>query len=275
MSTSKIKNIVIAVLIFINLFFLAVLTISSAGEAAEHHRILDDLRMVFTENGIGLPESLPGSLLSMKTLETERDAFGEASAARAVLGDCSPSGEGGANSVYTGARGTAEFNARGELKIELTEPYTPRGGSAAAVAKRLLRDMGIDAAAPTIHENDEITTAVAVCEYKGVPMFNCSVSFEFNKAGALLRVTGRRPTGIKEAPQDRLRDLPTALLGFLTFTRAGGADCTELISVAAAYRLTVSAFGDGTLSPGWLITTDAGVYFIDALMGEIVTADAP
>ncbi|MDR1065004.1 MAG: hypothetical protein LBL25_01375, partial [Oscillospiraceae bacterium] len=272
MSTSKIKNIVIAVLVFINVFFLSAVLVSRVGEASGRRRVIDDLRTVLENAGVALEDGAIASLESLRPMSTERDAYGEAYLARAVLGDCSPSQDGGANSVYTGERGTAEFNARGEFRIELTEPYAARGG-ARAEAKRLLREMGLDASDPALSVNGDTETASAVCEYKGAPTFNCVVSFEF-EGGLLLRVTGRRPSGVKEAPPGTLRELPTALLEFLAFVRGGGIDCSRILSVEAGYRLTVSAFGDGTLSPGWLVTTDAGGFFINSPTGEIVADDA-
>ncbi|MDR2420897.1 MAG: hypothetical protein LBD49_02165 [Oscillospiraceae bacterium] len=273
MSTSKLKNIVIAGLVFINVFFLAAISLSSIGESSERRGILSDLRTVFESSGIRLAGELPSSSESLRPLSAERDAFGEAAIARAALGECAPSGDGGARALYTGERGAAEFNARGEFKIEFAEPYSPRGDVSSAT-KRLLRDMGIDAAAPALSESGGIVTATSVFLYKGAPAFNCAISFEFED-GRLLRVTGRRPSGIKDAPAASLRSLPTALLGFLTFARGGGTDCSEIASVTAGYRFAVSAFGEGALSPGWLLDTDAGGYFIDASTGEVLSSDAP
>jgi hypothetical protein len=271
MSTAKIKNIVLVVLLFLNVFFLAVAARDSYDRSAARRHTIESLGVIMQNGGIELSEGVLHSLNAPTPQKTSRDAYAEATIARAALGDCAPT-DSGTPSQYVGDGGTATFNARDEFEIRYTNGY----GSAAAteemltVAKKLLRRMKIDASELKAAESGgEKTVYSAVCEYRGIPTFNCVITFTFDGGGRLTGITGRRPSGVSEAAGGALRDLPTSMLGFLKFVLDGGAEVTKITAVTAGYRLNVGAFGTGELIPCWRFDTDAGAFYIDALTGAV------
>ncbi|MDR0838819.1 MAG: hypothetical protein LBN99_04165 [Oscillospiraceae bacterium] len=268
MSTAKIKNLILAALVLINVFFLIDVLWEKIGEAAERRQITENLTAIMEKGGIELHSGAIGEIRGPAAQSTVRDPFGEATIARAVLGDCELV-ESGTRARYESGLGEATFNTRGEFVITARKELAASDGEPARYAKRLLRAMKLDASEPVATGSN---TATAVCEYRGTAVFNCVITFEFDGEG-LVTVSGRRPSGVSEAPDVATRDLPTLLLGFLSLVRDGGADCTSISSVEAGYRLSVGAFGDGSLSPGWRVETDVGAFFLDAVTGAIETAE--
>jgi hypothetical protein len=65
--------------------------------------------------------------------------------------------------------------------------------------------------------------------------------------------------------------MPTALMSFYSAIRTGDLPCAEITGAQACYRVTTGAFGEGNLTPTWRVTTDDGVYYVDAQTIERVT----
>jgi hypothetical protein len=269
MSGSKIKSLVIAALALINVFFLVIFIWDRAGTALVARRTLENIRQIMLENGVTLQSGAVHGNTSLKALRTGRDAADEEAIVRACLGDAQAEDQGGGILRYTGELGSASFNGRGEFVIEYAVPAA--GESLAGTARRLLRTLGIEATAPAAAETDGAQTVSAVCTYKKTMIFNCRVTFEIME-DARLRVTGRRPAGIREGGTGAIADVSTVLMGFLSSVRSGEVSCRVITDVRAGYHLNVGALGDGELAPGWRVTTDAGEYFVNSLTGELAPA---
>ncbi|MDR0905197.1 MAG: hypothetical protein LBN00_03315 [Oscillospiraceae bacterium] len=274
MSTAKIKNIVLVVLLFLNVFFLAVAARDIYENNAARRRTIENFGVIMQNGGIELSDGAMPELTAPKPQKTSRDPYAEATIARAALGDCEPTDSGGTPSQYIGERGTATFNARDEFEIKYTGDYAVAENEAEmlSVAKKLLRRMKIETAEPEISDNGgDITVFAAVCRYRKTPTFNCVITFTFDD-GRLIGIAGRRPSGVSEAAGGAERDLPTSMLGFLQFVLDSGAEVTKITGITAGYRLNVGAFGTGELMPCWRLDTDAGAFYIDALTGAVEAA---
>ncbi|MDR3277985.1 MAG: hypothetical protein LBT12_04360 [Oscillospiraceae bacterium] len=281
MSGSKIKSLVIAALALINVFFLVIFIWGRADTALAARRALENIRQIMLESGVTLQSGAVHGGAALKALRTGRDAAGEEAIARACLGDVSAEDQGGGILRYTSALGSATFNSRGEFVIEYTAPVADRENLASA-ARRWLRTRDMEATAPIAAETvgmqavsavigaetDGTQTVSAVYTYKKTLIFNCRVTFELTDGGRL-RVTGRRPAGIREGGTGAIADVSTVLMGFLSSIRAGEVSCRAITDVRAGYHFNAGALGDGELSPGWRVTTDAGEYFVNSLTGEL------
>ena len=62
--------------------------------------------------------------------------------------------------------------------------------------------------------------------------------------------------------------VPTALMRFLELTREKGHICSELRGLELCYAFSASASGEGSLTPTWLVVTDTGEFYINALTGR-------
>jgi len=272
MSTSKLKNIVLMVLVVLNIFFLALVIRDGVTERTTRRRTIENLATILADNGIVLAAELP-ELAAPSLQRTSRDAYADATLSRAVLGDCEPIDAGGSATIYAGERGAATFNLRGEFLVEFFDGFALRGSETDTVkaVRSLLKKMRVDATQPTVtagaeQQGDE--TITAVCLYRSLPTYNCVITFEFER-GLLVRIIGRRPSGVTEAARTTERGLPTVMLGFLRHVMDTEIDVTKITDVSAGYSLNVGAFGTGELVPVWRIDTDAGEFIIDAMTGEI------
>ena len=61
---------------------------------------------------------------------------------------------------------------------------------------------------------------------------------------------------------------PKALMRFLGLTREKGHICSELRGLELCYAFSASASGEGSLTPAWLIVTDTGEFYINAITGK-------
>ena len=62
--------------------------------------------------------------------------------------------------------------------------------------------------------------------------------------------------------------MPTALKRVLGLTREKGHICSELRGLELCYAFSASASGEGSLTPTWLIVTDTGEFYINAITGK-------
>lgn len=272
MSSSRLKSIIIVVLLLINLFFLTDIVTNNVRLARERSDTIDSIASVMKASGISFAEDAIGDISVLETYTTSQDAFADALIARTILGDCEPvltdSGQ-----WYTGSRGSAFFNTSGVMIIELTEHYVPTGSTTVRAVKKLLRNMSIDATEPVVTVFGETEILTVLCTLRGNRIFNCTVTFEFRN-GALINVTGRRPSGLSESSGGSSVSFSTAALSFVRYVRDNNLEIDEITSVEPGYRMSAGAFGDGELLPGWLIVTGAGSYFAEASTGEIIRNDA-
>ncbi len=81
-------------------------------------------------------------------------------------------------------------------------------------------------------------------------------------------MSGRRLAG-EAVPIERdngVLSASTALFRFLTAIKSAGDICSEITGMTLGYRFS-SSLSD-TLEPYWLIHTDTGLYYVNAINGE-------
>jgi len=141
-----------------------------------------------------------------------------------------------------------------------------------------LRDMKIEAAGISEPGPDGKETVTAVSSYRGASIYNCTIDFVFID-GYLRTVKGRYATGLEGVEDGAALSSPgTALLGFLAAVNSNDKDdvsCSYIYSMEPGYLYSVvGSFGEGVITPVWLLTTDTGRFFIDNATGNIRTAIA-
>lgn len=268
MSVGRIKTLSIAILLFINVFFLAVIIRDTVADARSERQAMADVCAILSAGGISLdPDNIRGAG-PIKMMRTARSLESEAVIARAVLGDAEVT-EGAIYRYESEGRGTAEFSSAGNFEIQLDAGTFTDSGNPVKAVKNLLRSMKIDTSEIEMTED---STVVAVCSYSGVSIFNCTIEFLFNGEN-LETITGKNVTGIEAADNARSISTPgTVLLGFLASVKKGDAECTRISYVEAGYQHhAAGSFGEGFISPAWLISTDTGRYIVDDATGEILS----
>lgn len=272
MEVSKIKNLVIAALVLLNLVFLISFLWGRITEDSTHRKALEDLSTVMAQNGITLDTKVIDEGEDLQHLKTSRDREGEKLAAEAVLGKTVSTDQGGNIFHYKGEDGTGEalFQNGGVFDFTLKKGAIDIGSSAESTAKRLLKAMAMNAVVGKTEGDSGHQTVTAVCTWGKTLIYNCTVTFEFID-GSLMKISGKRATNIKVSDEKiGMSSAETAILSFLEEVNKGTFDCTRIERVQPGYYLTsVSAVDDGELTAVWRIETDNQTYYVNASTGIV------
>lgn len=275
MEWSKLKNIILIVLLVVNLFLLVLVAYREERSARYSEGARADAIGVLEQNGIAVDlENLPRDT-ELVPLSMERDRQEEASIAAALLGTASESGQGG-NVLYTGEKGTARFFRSGDFSVALRADVYPLGPlTAEEHALNTLTLLGFDGEILAAVENGGQTSVTVRQLWQGTPVFNCTATLIYERGalisiqdGASCRLTGT-PTASGTA---ETLSVVTALLSFLEGLNDKGDVCTALTGMTPGYTFSPGISDPIALSPVWYITTDTGAYYLDAATGALERA---
>ncbi|MDR0491087.1 MAG: hypothetical protein LBH28_07585 [Oscillospiraceae bacterium] len=272
MSVARIKSLVIAALVFLNIIFLEVIVHDAISDASNERQAIENICQVLSGGGIAiLPEGIK-TAGAISTMRTVRDIETEAAIARVVLGPSEMTDQGVIYRYESSQAGVAEFSSAGGFTIQLNKGVYANAGGALKTARDVLREMKIETSEVYLSFNEGRETAVAVCAYKGSSIFNCTIEFFFN-GDSLEAVKGRYATGIEPGDDGKtISAVGTVLLGFLALCKKGEVECSRIDYVEAGYQHYVpGSFGEGVIFPAWLIVADSGRYIIDDATGEIIS----
>ncbi len=269
MDSSKIKNLIIVILLLVNLFLAAMVLHDRIEEIRAENQAIADVSAAYAASGIELSADLRWND-KLVGCNLSRDLNKENALVKSVIGTSMVEDLGGNILYYKGTKGEARFRGTGEFEIVMTAKAIPVSGSPLDTAKNVLADMGYrtDVSRAVVDSASGSTTVTLVCMYRGDNVYNCIVSFLFTP-DYLMMINGRRPLEWSADGESSAISAPTALMRFLAEMRERGAVCSELRTLELGYSMTASASGEGSLTPYWCILTDAGQYYINAVTGRI------
>ena len=226
MGGSKIKSMVIASLVLINIFFLAVIVFDRADDARREKRVIENVCAVMVSNGIQLSPDDISVNMRLRAMKTVRSQQAEQTIAQAVLGPVFITDRGGNIYQYENQNsGSAVFDSAGGFTISVNAGVVSGDGGAEAEVNKLLRAMKLETMALSTKGGAGSEIVTAVCAYKKADIFNCTVRFTFI-GGSLREIAGRYAPGI--APEENgaaISPVSTALLQFLAFVKSGETVC--------------------------------------------------
>lgn len=273
MEWSKIKTIIILILLAVNASLLW-LALSRAGAQADAERASrQELIAVFQKNGIELREEQIPKKTEMQRLRFDRDREQEKQIA-GILGEVAEQDQGGGIYLYTGGGGSALFRGNGEFDIEAKQGIIPADPAryesyAASLLKRLGMDADTGTAAQTVE--GRVSTSAGQTQ-DGLPVFNCQVTAVFEN-GSLVSLSGRRMTSSPTKSETvSAVSTETALLHFLSYLNVEGEVCNRILSIRQGYVARTSASDPLSLAPVWEIVTDTGSYYVDGEAGTVEKA---
>lgn len=271
MSWTKLKNIIILILLLFNLFLLLLIlgqqlrsdryeadTLTQTLEALARHGI--------TVEESGLPEQTDTPPLSVVCSSAD-----QAEAARSLLNDGSPVlSADGALTVYRSPSGSVSFRSSGEFSASLPLPQTE--SSAETLLTGFLDQLGLSAWSHTTSVSPvngiRSVSVSAIPLLNGVPVFNASITLT-QTDGAPLTLAGWLPgPAVPTTRQETPITLPTALVSVLEYVLDRGIVCRSIARITPGY--TASSLADSLrLTPCWLVETDTANYYVDALTGAV------
>lgn len=268
MSISRIKNIVIVVLLLVDVVFLALIVSDRMDSIKENNKTKERLVKVMADNGITLKKSDIPDDVELTEYIIGRDMQQEQDIAKAVIGDCRREDQGGNIFVYVSDLGTASFRASGEFEITLNENSNIEYSK--IKAESLLKDMGIKVGEVQKYEDDSNIMLVFPCKLNEKQIFGCNVQLKYEN-GYLISVSGKMPTSEPEyRTSNQFLTVATALMKFIQNMSADGHVCSSINFIESGYMMFVSVSGERSLTPVWHISTDSGSYYVNGISGAAV-----
>ena len=262
MKTSRLKNIVIVILLLVNAFLLVLLLSRRAEQRAAYERSVDQLVALFGANGVVLDPAVLPADSALLSAALDRDANQETAFASALLGTASVSNSGGGVCLYTGEYGQCSIRAGGAVESALSRPVEDPD----AFCRSLFKAFGYTLTRSQLANGSGTVSGTRTTASS--PVFNASLTLSFS-SGNLTSVSGIFLSTLTEGRRSDGIDALTALVQFLDYRSASGLVCTQILSVESGYLLQSSAPSPLRLLPVWRITTDVNSYYVNCKTGEI------
>lgn len=268
MDRSRLKNVIIVILALLNAFLLISLVVQRSAEQTTHHRLEEQLILLFSADGMTMKEGTLPREEPPAALTLSRDAAREREAAAHFLGELiSREEQGGGTVFYTGGSGTALFREDGSFEIT--------GKLAAEDTEALCRSFckKFSFGEPTFLLNMVGSgTAASAGLYDKRRVVGGGVEFRFEE-GVLTGVSGTLlpETANPAASDTKMLSAAAALTEFQKVRRETGAVVSAVTEVVLCYRLQSSAATPMSLTPVWCIATDTSMYYVNCITGSVIT----
>ena len=267
MRWTKIKNIILLLLVAVNLFLLAVVGVRAWRTRENSRAARERILQILENNGIAyLPGQIPGDL-SLTPRRLTPASVGEAEA-RLLVGEITSAEALGSRIVYHGERGTVTLFSDRELEV-LFHPQT----QLSAEVPGLLSALGLSLEEARTPAQSEAAVTTWTQLWEGTPVPGETVRLESRGEWAQ-SLTFRLFAGEAEAvlPAGEPITAPTAILRLLDALNRQGYVCSQITGFYAGYSLS-GAGPTLTLAPMWYVEIDAAPWrlMIDGYTGEVST----
>ena len=278
MGWSKVKNIIIIILLLVNGFLLVLVGMRQGENRRYEQSALTQAIQVLERSGIQVSQSGLEDAQDLPPQSVERDTQREQALAAALLGESvTPENQGGGLYTYRGRRGEVSIRAGGALSAWMEQDEAWNTGDPQGQAAGLLEAMGIEARLLDVQLDQGTGTVRFGQMWRGAPLFSCQTVFTYED-GRLTGLEGvllAADPGQAAAGQGAAITLPTALLRFLDAVLTSGEVCSQVTSMQPGYLLEQSFSGSVSLCPAWLISSNTADYYLDAVTGELTRVAGP
>lgn len=271
MEGTKIKNIVIIILLLLNGFLLALVGGRWAQDTQSHDAARDSAIQVIRDSGITVEDTAVPREISLPGLQAARDLSRENALAAKLLGSgMTVEARGGDVYRYESERGWLQFHSTGEFLAEF-EPgiFAPGEEEMAQHGARLLA--ALDFEALVLEQTPRSVTFRQTVN--GAPVLGCQVTLNYQDGSLVsitdgLRVPGQPHPGGEESSVS----VATALMRLYNGLNELGDIYNRIDNIDPAYTLSVNLSGPAQLTPIWYVKTDTGAYQLDTRTGQVSRA---
>ncbi len=267
MDSSKLKNIILVVLLVVNVVFACLLMGFRRDAAGSERNMKNDLISVYAQHGIELSDSIRVSAEAPEGYILARSEDSELNAVKKLLGRTTVYDQGGNVLYYSCEKGEARFRGTGEMEIVFSGSSWKFRGDAAAAAKKAAKKLGMDPIVRSVDAGD-LTVVELGWRFRGSEVFNSSVEVNLSQQALLMAVGHRAFDEVLGTTGAETKNCADALVEFLALTEERGYDCGEVYSVESGYIISVPVSGEAMLTPAWKIETNNGNYYINAVSGR-------
>ncbi len=269
MEYSKIKNIIIVILLALNMFFLVLFLIGRSESGKLERQARDDIISLFSAAGISVDTSVIPSDSSIGYYKMTRDLEIEKLIAGTMLGTKDMTAAGGGVYHYSNILGEAVFYPQGDFSVTLTTGKVLKDTSNATIEK-FLKDMNIDAVVDSSMPDAAGTgkTVYLYCIFNKTRIMNARLAMVF-EGEKLIYVSGKRPGAAPVYADAKIMSVKTALLSFLNGIKSLDPYCKKINCVSASYHISDDGSDGAVLLPVWRVETDSGNYYVNGINGKI------
>lgn len=274
MEGSKIKSIVIVILLLLNGFLLVL----SGGRRLEDAKSQDQARTDAMEairgNGITLEDDVVPKSVELFPMQASRDTQRESTLAARLLGEGTTREHRGSEVYrYENEAGSVQFHSTGEVAARFYADLHPLadqdpGQHAVTVAKLLDCETRVE----DCSVRNGTGTVTLVQTVQDVPVLDCRLVAQYED-GRLESLQGTRlPGKWEELEGDTPITVATALMRLYNGLKKMGDIYSGIESITSAYILRVEYAGSVRLTPVWSVHTDTGSYVINTMTGQLERA---
>ncbi len=268
MPVSRIKNIVILVLLLADLMLIALLIPGRLAQGAEAAELRHSLSELYEKEGIALSTEAIPETIPLYAVQLGENSSAQLRAAGALLGEQMVAEADSTRhlSSFRSVNGACSVGRDGSFQAQLK-------GVAAKTAVQTLEEMGFEwhslSEPLSSREEEQITATQSVL---GVPVFSGGLTLSFS-AGELKTVEGRFFFGtdvLTRVSEGSCISQADALVAFLAARYQMGWVGEEIRSMKQGYLRAETASASAVqLNPVWRLETDSGTFYIDGLTGEV------
>ena len=270
MSVSKIKNLILLILLLGVLGLLPAVVPAQAARLGEEKSVHEKLSELYASYGLKLDAAgLPASRM-LYSMELENPSA--KLAAQALLGSKAAEQESPGRMIasYACAGGTLQLSRAGELAAKITDASSAH--DLLRATRRYLRSMDFTAAAvqEPVRESAGVYSVTASQSLCGVPIFESALTFTYRNQ-TLFRVEGTYyPTGeMVRVSEDACISCADALVALLASRDSLGWVGSEIFSCEQGYVHSETAASAMRFVPVWRIETDAGSFYVSGITREV------
>ena len=263
MKASRLKTIVIVILLLVNAFLLFLLLSRRAEQTQAYERTVEQLCELFDRSGVSFDCALLPENSDVYALSPERSSTREMAFAKSLLGDdVSAFDSGGGISRYSSSLGSCSLRSGGTVDAVLSRPLN----DAAQFSRELFRSFGYEEVSSSLNGGSGSVTGVRCNDERLI--YNAALSLSFSD-GVLTSASGVFLSELKENRRTDGIDAVSALVHFLDYCGASGVVCTEVSALESGYLLQSTSTSSLRLAPVWRITTDVNNYYVNCKTGEV------
>lgn len=269
MKTSRLKNIVIAILLLVNIFLFVLLLGRQNQQQAAYARSVEQLSVLLSDNGIDFDISLLPQETSFPGAELSRSNDAESSFAERLLGKTDARSVGGGIYIYENGSDSCQFRSNGTVEATLNCYVS----NPLAFCEGIFRDYGYALDDPSYVQARAVNesgsgTIRALRKVEGHVIFDAPLSLTFEN-NTLVSVSGSFLPEVSVLKPVSGIDAVSALVRFLDYRNANGLVCTEITCLETGFLLQNSASVSARLVPVWHIRSGASNYYVNYITGSV------
>ena len=272
MDRSKLKNIIVLILLALNLFLLAAVVSDNSQSGHVRRQAWQSAVSALEGVGVSVSDNVDGAIDAPLMYTLRRSASVERAMLERLFGRVSAEDLGGNIWYYNSAKGQASLRGSGETDMLFSSGVWSMGRDSTRAIFRLMEKLGLSYDEESLVGDSEDEGKYTVnCAWKGGRVYNAPLTFYFS-GDNLMMVTGTRVFDeVEESRGEGVMAELSAMMRFYEIIIGEDWSCTVLEDLDVGYVQSVTVLDESTLTPVWHFSTDTGSLYINAVTGRIET----